>query len=543
MAQVLITLGVVLFAVVSVSAVLVAAWVLWRRSSSAEGAPSRITAAAPLSGGARPPRASLADEPATATEPELFDRVVRVMTLIFLASVGVFVFVGGEFRDNEAAIQLLLAAGMLSIVLLQDLLPARRLGRARYWLEALVAILFIAMLTGLSGGLDSPFVIGFFLVVAGASLSLDEAAPLLLALLAAGTYALVGIAVAPSAQLTTAAFARLLFTVVSLSLLAYLASVVGREQRRAREAAISLSRYDPLTGVYNRAYFFSMLDREIRRAARSGGRFAVLMLDLDDLKPVNDTFGHQQGDALLRAVSDTVQRNVRSTDVAARYGGDEFVVLLSDTEPQGAHVVAEKLRSDIAALSVGSNDRPARTSASIGLVTYPEDGTSIESLIADADKAMYEAKRRGKNQIVGFTTRTERVATPMGEQRTSMLERADGPAPGRNEPPPTPSSRPPGRSGPSGQSGSGGQPGSPGKPLAAEQLRPPSRSSSESARAAATRPPLQASWDSTMPPGPLRSGGPRGDDSPSYVAFPVEGDPSGPLPWVPARDPRDAAGR
>ena len=210
---------------------------------------------------------------------------------------------------------------------------------------------------------------------------------------------------------------------ISLSLLAYLASVVGREQRRAREAAISLSRYDPLTGLYNRAYFFSVLDREIRRAARNGGRFAVLMLDLDDLKPVNDTFGHQRGDELLRAVTDAIERNVRSTDVAARYGGDEFVILLSDTEPEGALVVAEKLRTDISNLAVGSAERPARTSASIGVVTYPEDGTTMEALIADVDKAMYEAKRRGKNQIVGYVTRTERVTTPFGEERTTIMER------------------------------------------------------------------------------------------------------------------------
>ena len=314
---------------------------------------------------------------------------------------------------------------MLSVVLLQDLVPPHALRRSRHWVEALSAVLFVALLTGLTGGLMSPFVIGLFLVVAGASLSLDDAAPLLIALLAAGAYALVGVAVATPDQLTVAALMHLLFTVISLALLAYLASVVGREQRRAREAALSLSRFDPLTGLYNRGYFFSVTDREIRRAARNGSQFAMLMLDLDDLKPVNDTFGHQRGDELLRAVTDAIQRNVRSTDVAARYGGDEFVILLSDTEPEGAQVVAEKLRNDISSLAVGSLDRPARTSASIGVVTYPQDGTSIETLIADVDKAMYEAKRRGKNQIVGYLTRTERIATTVGDQRTTMMERPD----------------------------------------------------------------------------------------------------------------------
>ena len=217
-----------------------------------------------------------------------------------------------------------------------------------------------------------------------------------------------------------------------LALLAYLASVVAREQRRAREAALSLSRFDPLTGLYNRAYFFSVLDRELRRSARTGSRFAVVMFDLDALKYVNDTLGHPIGDELMRGITDAVRRNVRGTDVAARYGGDEFIVLLADTDSQGAFIVAEKLRADIAAMAVGAADRPARTSASFGVVTYPDDGATIEELIQNADDAMYQAKRNGKNQIVGYRTRTERVATqfrPRGGDDAD--ERFDGSEPDR----------------------------------------------------------------------------------------------------------------
>ena len=136
----------------------------------------------------------------------------------------------------------------------------------------------------------------------------------------------------------------------------------------------------------------------------------MLMLDLDDLKPVNDTFGHQWGDRLLRAVADTIRHTIRFTDAAARYGGDEFVVLLPETDAAGGYVVAEKLRRDIAALTLRAADRNVRSSVSVGLVTYPDDGATIEQLVAAADVAMYESKRRGKNRIVGYQTRTERDA-------------------------------------------------------------------------------------------------------------------------------------
>ena len=109
-------------------------------------------------------------------------------------------------------------------------------------------------------------------------------------------------------------------------LLAYAAMVIAREQRRARDAAIWLSTVDPLTGLFNRTFFFAALDREIARCARSGRGFCLLMIDIDELKLINDKLGHFEGDRVLRGVGDVIAHGVRRIDTAARYGGDEFVV-------------------------------------------------------------------------------------------------------------------------------------------------------------------------------------------------------------------------
>ncbi len=130
-------------------------------------------------------------------------------------------------------------------------------------------------------------------------------------------------------------------------LLAYIALVIAREQRRSREAAITLSTVDSLTGLFNRAYFFAAVEREIQRSARSRRGFCLLMMDLDGLKPINDRFGHFQGDQVLRGVGEVIRGRVRRIDTAARYGGDEFVVLLPETEPTGAYVLAEKIRQGV----------------------------------------------------------------------------------------------------------------------------------------------------------------------------------------------------
>ena len=139
----------------------------------------------------------------------------------------------------------------------------------------------------------------------------------------------------------------------ALILLAYIAMVIAREQRTSRAAAIRLSTIDPLTSLFNRSFFFAALEREIARSARSGRGFCLLMMDLDELKAINDRLGHFHGDRVLDAVGQVVSDGVRRIDTAARYGGDEFVVLLPETDPTGAFVLAEKIAS--ASMSSTSN--------------------------------------------------------------------------------------------------------------------------------------------------------------------------------------------
>jgi diguanylate cyclase (GGDEF)-like protein len=305
-----------------------------------------------------------------------------------------------------------------------------------------------------------------------------------------------------------AALPTLVFDLVILALLAYLAAVVAREQRRAREAALSLSRVDALTGLSNRAGVVDGVEREIRRSDRSRRPFAVLMFDLDNLKPVNDQLGHQVGDDLLRAIADAVRRNVRSTDMAGRYGGDEFVVVLGDTDAAGAETKAERLRTEIASVVVGSADRPARTTASFGLVSFPDDGRTVEDLIQNADLAMYQAKRGGKHPIVGYVRR----ARPLSEEPDDTDDGPPGPTPDRrgggsrpsaseNRGESAPDASAPDASAPgaSAPTASAGAPGSsrpePEPPSAAPSSPPPSSSGTLGVRVD------RAPWDSTASPG------------------------------------------
>ena len=339
----------------------------------------------------------------------VYRRVVRVVSFLFLGSVLVVSTLTGG--PAQIAVYLLLALGFFLIVLFQELLPARMFGRWRTPIEAGAAIAFLTSLLILTGGHASPYFFGFVLLVGAAALWSVGYGPPLLAAIASSAY-VIAVLVQGPAPLTPAALGQVAFNLVALALITYIAAVIGREQRRAREAALRLSRFDHLTGLYSRAYLDGALEQEIRRAARTGRAFGVLMIDLDGLKAANDRFGHDSGDRLLRGIGDIMLGDVRATDVPARYAGDEFVIILPETDINGAALVAEKIRVDIARLSLSHDRAQIRTTASIGLVTYPEDGHTAAELLRRADLAMYEAKRRGRDQIVRFARQVPPVGAP-----------------------------------------------------------------------------------------------------------------------------------
>jgi diguanylate cyclase (GGDEF)-like protein len=165
-----------------------------------------------------------------------------------------------------------------------------------------------------------------------------------------------------------------------------------------------LSVTDRLTELFNHGYFRQRLDEEFKRSSRFGHALSLIMIDIDDFKAFNDTHGHVRGDDILKGVSAVIRGNLREMDIAARYGGEEFVVLLPETEREGAVAVAERIREDVEQLgvSVVGHGRVSRT-VSVGVACYPNDAQSAIRLLEQADKAMYAAKRAGKNRVESAT--------------------------------------------------------------------------------------------------------------------------------------------
>ena len=154
---------------------------------------------------------------------------------------------------------------------------------------------------------------------------------------------------------------------------------------------------DPLTGLFNVAYFYRALEEEIERGMRYGSPFALLFMDADNFKDINDRLGHLQGDRVLKAIGDAVASSLRSADIAARYGGDEFTAILPETQVEGSVKVAERVRKKVEGLGDSLGVSPL--SLSIGVAVFPLDGITAEELVRRADWAMYQAKKMGGNRV------------------------------------------------------------------------------------------------------------------------------------------------
>lgn len=188
-----------------------------------------------------------------------------------------------------------------------------------------------------------------------------------------------------------------------MKLISILASFAAMaiENAKLHHETCQLAITDALTGLYNRRYFEQVLPQEFERACRYGQSFGMLMIDVDDFKSFNDTFGHPMGDRILATIAATIEKALRNVDFAFRYGGEEFAVILPETSPKSARQVAERIRrrviTDTKKMMRSISMEPI--TVSIGIACYPRDEDDADMLVARADDLLYQAKGAGKNRV------------------------------------------------------------------------------------------------------------------------------------------------
>jgi diguanylate cyclase (GGDEF)-like protein len=196
------------------------------------------------------------------------------------------------------------------------------------------------------------------------------------------------------------------------------------ENARLHEQLQQQAVTDHITGLFNHRYMFQRLDEEFARAERSGGCFSVMMMDLDKFKDINDTYGHLEGDEALRFTGHLLRDTLRAADIIGRYGGDEFMAILPDTNREQAEEVAERLMEILhnSSFRAESLKRDVPIAASIGFAAYPQDSTDREQLLLLADTALYEAKRLGGQRALRVSAKEEEPPAPTQSPGFELLQ-------------------------------------------------------------------------------------------------------------------------
>lgn len=265
--------------------------------------------------------------------------------------------------------------------------------RLRILIEVGVMIVFITVVVAQTGGPDSPLTNLFLLPVVLAAVTLGARATLVAVLATALTWVGLLLARRDPASSNLALFARLFGELGPLVLVAYLTERLAGSIKEARRRIADLADRDGLTGLVNLRSFRSLLQQEHEaRAARGGAEYALLMVDLNDLKGINDSLGHESGNAALRNVAEAIKRAVRASDVACRYGGDEFVVMLPGANALVAEAVAQRIRNAVFQSMFEAGGRLQRVTVSAGAAAYPRDGLTPDEVLLVADRSMYRDK-------------------------------------------------------------------------------------------------------------------------------------------------------
>jgi diguanylate cyclase (GGDEF)-like protein len=264
--------------------------------------------------------------------------------------------------------------------------------RTRLLIESWSMVAFITGVLWLTGKGSSPLLNLYLLPIILSALTLGRLVTLLQVAVVALCHVLLA-AATPGLDVMSLSYAsQAVGQLAPFLLVAYLTTTLSADITEARERIEDLAQNDALTGLYNLRMFNEVWQRE--HAAAESGRsvYALLMIDMDKLKDINDTFGHEAGNSAITLVAQCLQRSIRNSDTAARFGGDEFAVLLPGASPDVAEAVVKRVRHNVYKTTLDLRSRMIRCSVSIGVVNYPKDGRDMRELLSIADRKMYRDK-------------------------------------------------------------------------------------------------------------------------------------------------------
>ncbi len=264
--------------------------------------------------------------------------------------------------------------------------------------ETWAMLVFISCTLWYTGNVHSPLINLYLLVIIAAALTLGKLVTFMELALISCWYFYMAYVTYGEGAFSLQTFSNLISIFSPFVLVAYLTSMLSSDIHYAKRKVVEMSETDELTALPNMRAFNTMLHKESRRFMRYGRPFSLMMIDVDGLKEVNDRYGHEAGNRLIVMTATHIKSCARKVDTVARYGGDEFIVLLPETESAYVHQFAERIRAAVEKTSCDVQGARLSSTVSIGIACCPTDGISPRDLMDKADAALYKSKRAGRNQ-------------------------------------------------------------------------------------------------------------------------------------------------
>ena len=339
-----------------------------------------------------------------------FSRSMAELQWLLLILVLLYYFIPIRPITDSGALIVIMVSYSASVLLFRYLMFLTRETRWKLAVETWLMIAFITLALWHTGMVESPLLNLYLLVIIACAITLGKVMTLLEVILIATCYLFMSHAKYGDAIFSPETFTLLMAKFSPFLLVAYVTSMLAHDILKAKKKITILSHIDELTGLLNLRAFNLILDKEIARAGRSNHPFAVLMIDVDNLKGINDRYGHGAGNRLLQGVAGAIHNNIRTADVLARYGGDEFVILLANTRAAEARIAAGRIRNAARDAAFEFRGEHIRTTVSIGIASFPEQVANAEEILDRADQALYNSKRSGRNRVSYYDSELETVA-------------------------------------------------------------------------------------------------------------------------------------